>query len=361
MKVLFLNVDLGYGGAEKMMAWVANALSEAGNDVTFLTYRDANANYQKLLPTVRREHIQLESDGGSILGFAKCVTNLRRYIKKEQFDLAIAFLSPSQIRLVQACKGTNTKVLLSQRSDPYYKSKLKGLRKLLSSQMGKLFLQADAFVFQTPKAQQYYSQEIQKKSVVIPNPIRPLCRTIERNPEKRIVNVARLDLKQKRQDLIIAAFNKISPRYPEYILEFYGSGADENLLKELAKDNPNIIFKGVTTNVVESIQNAAMFVLASDFEGIPNALLEAMSLGLPCVSTDCSPGGAALLIDSPDCGSIVPRNDVDALAEAMRKYIENPEIAESHGVNAMSVNDRFSEEKIAKQWKSFVNSLSNEN
>lgn len=361
MRLLFFNTDLGYGGAEKMMAWVANVLSEEGNDVTFLTYRDASANYQRLLPSVKREHIQLESGGGSIVGFFRCARKLRKYIKKEQFDLAIAFLSPSQIRLVQACKGTKTKVLLSHRGDPYYKCKLTGLRKLFSFHMGELFLLADAFVFQTPKAQKYYSQEVQQKSVVIPNPIRPLFRTAERNPERRIVNVARLDLKQKRQDLIISAFNKISKNYPEYTLEFYGSGEDENMLRELAKGNPNIIFRGVTTNVVESIQNAAMFVLASDFEGIPNALLEAMSLGVPCISTDCSPGGSALLIDSPDCGTIVPRNDVDALAEAMCKYIDDIKLAESHGINAMNVNERFSEKKIAKQWVSFVNSLPNEN
>lgn len=361
MKLLFLNVDLGYGGAEKMMAWTASVLSEVGHDVTFLTYRDTDARYQKLAPHVRREHIQLESGGGSLLGFVKCTFKLRRFILNRKFDVAIAFLSPSQIRLVKACKGTKTRVLLSQRGDPYYKSELTGLKKLLSSHMEKLFLQADAYVFQTPRAKQYYSQEIQQKSVVISNPIRPLHRTSKRNPEKRIVNVARLDLKQKRQDIIILAFKKISVSHPDYKLEFYGSGEDEVVLRELAKDNPNIIFKGVTTNLVESIQNAAMFVLASDFEGIPNALLEAMSLGIPCISTDCSPGGAALLIDSPDCGTIVPRNNVEALSDAMCRYMENSNLAESHGLNAMKVNNCFSEEKISKQWISFIDSLSNEN
>lgn len=360
MKILFLNVDLGYGGAEKMMAWTANQLCAYGYDVTFLTYRDPNANYQELDENVKRHHIQLESKGGGVLDFFRTSRRIHKYIKQEQFDVAIAFLSPSQIRLVQACKGTTTKVLLSHRADPYLKSHLTGIRRLVSSLMGRLFLQADAYVFQTYKAQAFFPEYIQNRSVVIPNPIHPLKRTKERIPDKRIVNVSRLELVQKRQDLIIEAFNIICDKYPEYTLEFYGDGPDEEILKKKAEGNSRILFKGVTTNVVESIQNAALFVLASDYEGIPNALLEAMSIGVPCVSTDCSPGGASLLIDNKEKGIIVKCGDSDVLANAIEYMILHPAFAEETAKKALDVNERFAEKEISKKWFEFVNRIINE-
>lgn len=357
MKLLFVNVDLGYGGAEKMMVWVANQMAKVGNDVTFLTYRDEKVNYQPLSPSIRRIHLQLETNGGSLLGFLKSSRALRKHIKKERYDVAVAFLSPSQIRLVKACRGTDTISLISQRGDPYYKSQQTGIRRILSKWMNKFFCEADAYVFQTQQAMSYYPEYIQDKGTVISNPIHIIPRTAPRQADKRIVNVARLDIKQKRQDLLIAAFNMLSNKYPEYTLEFYGSGEDELQLKKMASCNRRIVFKGLTNNVVESIQNASMFVLTSDFEGIPNALLEAMSLGVPCISTDCSPGGAAMLIDSPEKGILVEKGNTKALAAAMEKFILNPDMAEGCGQRAEIVNELFNENRIALQWKEFFDKI----
>lgn len=359
MKLLFVNVDLGYGGAEKMMVWVANQMAKLGNDVTFMTYRDEKANYQPLEPSIRRIHLQLEANGGSIFGFLKSSRVLRKHIIKERYDVAVAFLSPSQIRLVKACKGTDTISLISQRGDPYYKSQLKGIRKIVSKWMNKLFYEADAYVFQTKQAMSYYPHYIQEKGAVIANPIHISPRLVPRRADKRIVNVARLDIKQKRQDLLIDAFNMLSDKYPEYTLVLYGSGEDEQLLKTMASSNSRIVFKGVTNNVVESIQNASMFVLTSDFEGIPNALLEAMSLGVPSISTDCSPGGAAMLIDSPEKGILVEKGDAKALAAAMEKFIVNPDFAEECGKHAKVVNELYNENRIALEWKEFFDKIVN--
>ena len=165
---------------------------------------------------------------------------------------------------------------------------------------------------------------------------------------------------QKRQDLIIHAFNKISEKYHDYTLELYGSGPDEQYLRYLASKNDRIIFKGVTTNVAESIQNASMFVLASDYEGIPNALLEAMSIGVPCISTDCSPGGASLLIDNREKGILVERGSIDQLAEAIDFMLSNQDYAESAAIKAMDVNERFSEERIANSWYEFLIKITHE-
>ena len=118
--------------------------------------------------------------------------------------------------------------------------------------------------------------------------------------------------------------------------------------------NEKIKMCGVTADIVEAIQNATMFVLTSDYEGIPNALLEAMSLGVPCVSTDCSPGGAAMLIDNYKTGIIVERGNVFDIYKAMKYMVEHPDEAEEMGKNAMYVNDEYSVGVIEKKWVQFV-------
>ena len=356
MKILFLNTNIGYGGASKIMVWVANVCAHANHDVTFLTYRDDNCR-QKLNPSVNSVHIQLEDLSGRGKGLFHTVKVLRRYIRENHFDIAIGFLPPSQLRLALACKGVKCKTLFSHRGDPFQSSK--GIKnKIINYIAYKAFCSADAFVFQTQMAANYYSKDIRKKSEVICNPIYPLVRTIARegNVTKDIVCVARLDIKQKRQDLLIRAFDIISSKYPEYKLKLYGDGYeyDEKILREKARDNNNVCFMGATNDVASAIQNAAMLVLSSDYEGIPNALLEAMSIGVPCISTDCSPGGAAMLIQNKKNGLLVPRNDVLSLADAMEYMISHPSEAELMGQRGMYVCESFSEEVIAKKWLSFI-------
>jgi glycosyltransferase involved in cell wall biosynthesis len=357
-KILLINENIGYGGATKILSFVANTLAERGHEVTFLTYRE-KVCFQKLDKTVKLIHIPFESIDRRAVLIPYTVFKLHKFIKSNYFDVAIAFLSPSQLRLITACWLTKTKVLVSQRGDPYQKPK--GIKNNLISKINRfIFSQADFFVFQTKMAQEFYSKKVQLRSCVIPNPIRPLARTMPRTQktvEKKIVCVARLDLNQKRHDLLIKAFKMLSCEYPDYTLELYGTGEDESIIRDLIGQSNNINLCGMTKNVVAAIQNAAMFVLTSDYEGIPNALLEAMSLGVPCISTDCSPGGAAMLIENGINGLLVNQGDVVGLYNAMKYYVKNPHIAETMGAKGTEVCDRFSEEIISELWRETVGSL----
>ena len=356
MKILFLNTNIGYGGASKIMVWLANKLAIEGNEVTLLTYRDGR-EFQSLEKDVKHVHIQLETLSGQGKGLFHTIKVLHNYLKKESFNWAIAFLSPSHLRLALACKGTQTKILFSHRGDPYHQSK-----KIKSIILGRIvfwaFKQADYYVFQTEKAKAFYSKKIQNKSVVIANPVVPLQRTVAREGhiEKHIVNVSRLDIHQKRQDVLIKAFIMIADRYPNYTLDLYGDGEDERTLRELAHNNSQIRFMGKTANVVEAIQNATMFVLSSDFEGIPNALIEAMSLGVPCISTDCSPGGAAMLIQNKENGLLVPCCNPQLLSEAMAFFIDNPKQCEAMGKKGIEINEKYNESRIKAAWIQTLNS-----
>lgn len=358
MKLLFLNTNIGYGGAEKMIVWLANQCAENGHDVTFFTYRD-NKIMQPLSRLVKYNHVQLET-GGASLSMLRTVQYLHDYIKEEKFEIGVAFLSPSMLRMALAAKGTKMKVIFSHRGDPYYRAPQTSLKLKLFGRLNSwAFRQADWYVFQTQQAKEYFCSEIQSRSTVIPNPITPLARTKGREGkiEKVIVTVGRIDIKQKRQDLLIEAFNLISPKYPDFELRIYGSGENEAELTNLAKTNGRIKLMGKTSKVAEAIQNAAFFVLTSDFEGIPNALLEAMSLGLPCISTDCSPGGAKMVIDGSDKGIVVERGNAKKLSEAMEYLILNPDSAEKMGNSAMEVNTRFHQCTISKMWLDIISKV----
>lgn len=356
MKILFLNTNIGYGGASKMMVWVANQCAEQGHDVFFLTYRNKDV-LQKLNVRIKLVQETLEEEKGKV-NFIATVMWLHNFIMANCFDLGVAFLSPSILRMAIAAMGTKIKVVFSQRGDPYQSSS--NSQNLKMKVVGLLnrwaFNQADGYVFQTQMAQAYYCKAIQRRSVVIPNPIRPVsgARRSKGDVRKSFVAIGRLDLKQKRQDLMIEAFNLISYKYPDFKLEIYGDGEDEVKVKNLVVSNPNIQLMGKTDNTAAAIRNAWAAVLASDFEGIPNALLESMSLGVPSISTDCSPGGAAMLIRNKENGLLVPRGDSIALAGAMEYTILHHEETEMIGARGMEVNELYSENTIRKEWMDFL-------
>ena len=100
-----------------------------------------------------------------------------------------------------------------------------------------------------------------------------------------------------------------------------------------------------------------MFIITSDFEGISNSLLEAMAAGLPCVSTDHTPGGARLLIQDHENGLLAPVADCEGLAAAMCEFAENPSLAEKCGNNAKDVVNRFDPQRIIDTWENYIISL----
>ena len=111
---------------------------------------------------------------------------------------------------------------------------------------------------------------------------------------------------------------------------------------------------GAKEEIQEYIKDASLFVLSSDYEGIPNALIEAMAIGLPCVSTDCSPGGARELIVNGKDGFIVPCGDAQKLADAIRKMINDKSLARECGTNARQICQRTAVWKISEEWMTYI-------
>ena len=169
--------------------------------------------------------------------------------------------------------------------------------------------------------------------------------------------VGRLN-KQKNFCMLIDAFAAFYKQHPEYTLSIYGNGDLELSLQEYIdkKDLSSVVvLEGFCSDVHRNILKAGMFVMSSDFEGMPNALLEAMAIGLPCISTDCPCGGPRMLITPYENGLLVPTNDCEKMLEAMLYMAEHSEQAQKMAEHASEVGKKAAVDEIAKEWLNIIN------
>lgn len=337
-----------YSGGAKMFLWVAKTLASRGHKIVIVTYKKSeNVTLPSNITWFNNEDL----DGKSLF---KIIFKVRSIIKEEHPDISISFLLDANIINILACLKLKTKSIFCERLDPfkpgYYKLKL----------LKPIFRYADGAVYQLKKVAEYYNN-FKGEYAVIPNPVKINSAIKIDKPfndrENRIVYMARMDLFQKRQDLLIDSFELFVKKHPEYKLFLYGNGPDEVKIKQiiaLKGLEEKVFMPGISNNAIEELINSKFNVMTSDFEGIPNALIEAMAVGLPCISTDCSPGGASLLIENGKNGFLVDRNDKKAIVEKMNWIAEHGEEADQIGKEAMNVSQRFNEKIIGDMWDNFV-------
>ena len=175
---------------------------------------------------------------------------------------------------------------------------------------------------------------------------------------KEIVTVGRIDI-NKNQRMLIEAFAPIAEEFPEWNVALYGEGPDcDNLVKRVKELQleKRILFKGVHDDIPQRIEDAAIFVLTSKQEGMPNALIEAMVLGLAVISTDCPCGGPRDLIQQDGNGVLIPVDNTQALTEALRRLMKDKELREELGEKALQLKDRVLPSCVNAQWEEYLNS-----
>lgn len=360
MKVVCYMSTLSDGGAERVMSVLANCLARRGHDVTLVVSYTKPGEYA-LDASVERVVLDEKNISYASKGRIKRIWNrlskLRSICKQKNADILISFLSNINIGAILSTRFIKTKNLISVRSDPKVAYSGKNIAALV-----KLFYPiAEGCVFQTEEAKQWFSKKIQRKSRIILNPIADAFYDVTpaAMQEKRIVTCGRLD-EQKRFDLLIDAFDKICDAFPDYKLEIYGQGylrkALQAQIDKLGRED-RICLMGRCNDVPNTIKDASLFVLSSDYEGLPNALMEAMVLSLPVISTDCGGGGARALIENGVDGLIVPCGDVDALANAMRESLSNPAAAKRRGEKAGEKAKTFSTENVVTQWETYITQI----
>ena len=353
MKIALIAYMHGNGGAERQISKLSNELAQMGHCVQMLVLAEYNLKYH-ISDSVFVQNLTYAEKSGihPIIGRFYA---LRKAYKSFRPDVTIHFNYQSVYLTILNRKTLRGKIIFAERGDPTNKSDY-----TLPLRILRFFtnIRTDGFVFQTRGAQSFFNQRTQKRSIVIPNSVAVKEGVYSKvnNREKKIVSSGRLH-PQKNQALLISAFSKIASRYPDYTLEIYGDGElREELsqqIKVLGLEN-RVLLKGVVKNIFEVTRSATLFVLSSDYEGMPNALMEAMALGVPCISTDCSPGGARDLIDEGVNGWITPIKDVDSLADRMAFVLSHLDIAEEVATNAMKITSTHTDESVFAMWDQFI-------
>lgn len=360
MNIMFCIGSLGKGGAERVVANLCNYLSEENNVSIAMTKKNIQYNIKK---NIKLFFLNKSNSKNFIKKNILMLFRLKQVISSSKPDVIICFLKEPTYRVLflkfLCLIKRNIKVIISVRNNPniiYEKFFDKLLMKIL-------YNKANFFIFQTQDAKEYFSKNIQSKSIIIPNPINPdfVCKPYTGTREKSIVTVGRL-VEQKNQKLLIDAFYEIQKENPEYVLRIYGEGPLKDKLcrycNSLKIDN-KVFFMGVVDNLKEEIYKSGIFVLTSDYEGMPNALMEAMAMGLPCISTDCPIGGPKFLIKNNLNGILFPVGNKDKLIENLKLLILDKSYASAIGNEANKIIKTLNPEKINQEWKKNIYNLIN--
>ena len=353
-KCLLLIPRMGNGGAERVMATIANNLCR-DHEVRILTMTDDAESFYPL-----DERVSIRGLGRGVnrknkitklfsmaTGGIRVFFALRREIKAWRPDGVLAFLGPASfLALSLKVLGLKFRLVVSERYDPTARGR--GYRFLEK----KLFPRANVIVCQSQKAASFFHKK-RDKVVVIPNPISadaipPRCEGARRHT---VVGVGRLDT-QKNFKMLISAFAKLPGQFADYTLEIYGGGWQEKELQahiEALGLQDRAHLMGVKKGVMHYVSDAALYVMSSDFEGFPNALVEAMATGLPVISTDFPTGVAREIIGEKN-GIVIPVGDCNALTEAMVKILSDPSQWDAMSIENRKLLDALSEERVTKKW-----------
>lgn len=215
----------------------------------------------------------------------------------------------------------------------------------------------------------FFEKEIREYSIstpvcTIPNPVAPVETPVSYGEKQkyRIISVARLDKKQKRQHLLIEAFSKTAGQFPQWNLEFWGSGTAhpdyaESLKKQVESHHleNRISFKGETKKISRVYEQTDLFVFPSAFEGFPNALAEAMSYGIPVIAMKDCPSSAALVKDGET--GLLAENTED-LASKMSRLMKDRELREKLGKNGRQSMEAYTPDHIFEKWEVLMEKVS---
>lgn len=354
MRIVFLSYLHGFGGAEKQNVMLANAMVERGHDVTIVSICVDNNCYSL---DERVKYMFLPDRKTGILRVLTRYQDIKKTLNELKPDVTVNFWFQSAYMTALMRKSITGKVVYSERGDPgdrEYSGAIGIIRKFTLPRI-------DGFVFQSKGAQSFFNKAVQSRSVVIPNPV--FVKTCDfpevKKRKKVIVTVGRLH-PQKNQKLLVDAFALIADCIPEYTLEIYGEGELKNELQKQIdnlKLTNRVFLKGTSKEIHRLIYDASLFVLSSNYEGLPNTLLEAMALGIPSISTDCKPGGAREIIDDNVNGIIVPVEDKHKLALAIIKVLNDSKMQIEFGEKAKESALRFLPEKIYDSWQNFLGNI----
>ncbi|MBQ0110312.1 MAG: glycosyltransferase [Oscillospiraceae bacterium] len=348
-KYMFVTPTLSVGGAQRAVSVLSSALAKLGQDVCVLKYYTASGEYP-IDSGVKVISFVNDADEYQKCNIVQRIRFIRKTIKKEKPDFVIPFLFQVALAVDIAVKGLNVNVFQTIRNNPNLELSNKA-EKFLRDRM--VYKSKCTFV-QNLEQKLYFNKKIHDKIHIIINPVCDEFFSIEHkgNSGEFIFCAAGRLSAQKNFELLIRSFIDVFDNNRNVKLIIYGEGELREKLQSIIDSSgysATILLPGRTNDMIKAYSNADVFVLSSDYEGMPNALIEAMAAGVPSISTDC-PTGPSDLVDDGENGILVPVGDEKALSQAMKKMFEDVNMREKFSVSGrMKIKEICSSENIAGQ------------
>jgi GalNAc-alpha-(1->4)-GalNAc-alpha-(1->3)-diNAcBac-PP-undecaprenol alpha-1,4-N-acetyl-D-galactosaminyltransferase len=356
-KIGFVIGTLSSGGAERVISTLSNTLVNRF-DITIITFTKSIPFYT-LDSRIKVVSCQEKTNKPkSIIDSLKLnytlVKSISNIAKQEKIDILIGFITSANILTVLASKINHIPSIISERNNPL----VEDVPKLWEILRRFTYPKANTLVLQTKGIKKLYEKKIRPhKITILPNPIASELSKLRHNnakTEKIILSVGRLD-KNKCHDELITAFKTINPI--GWKVQIIGDGNKKQELATLIEkynllDKIEIISK--VKNIDKYYNEASIFVFTSKTEGFPNALLEAMHFGLPCISTDCDFGPSDLISDGEN-GFLIPVNDQEKLTNKLTRLINDENLQIKFSKNAKHTTEDYMSEKVVAQWEALIN------
>lgn len=359
MRVVFYISSFSRGGAERVVTTLAKKMN--GDQEVFVV-TDTISKNEYDLPDVKRIN----------MGYVVYPNVLKRAIHKLQYicklrkkmqelhpDVVISFSIDSALRMKKAVKNTKIKQIVSVRSNPSVDYKTETEVQNIIAKIQDL----DGFVFQTGEQRDFFGKDIAADSVVILNPMAEEFsgKDVEVDKKREVATFGRMT-KSKDHATLLRAYDLAAEKLPDYVFSIYGDGELREKMEEIReslKHKERILLQGECTDVKNKMKQISVFVLSSRNEGLPNALMEAMALSLPVISTDCPCGGPAAIIEHDKNGILVPVGDEVRLAEAIVELCSDTSKAHMLGMEASKIRQTCDADRIANQWIQYMEKVVN--
>lgn len=363
MKIAFYVGSLSKGGAERVILNLAKYFLSIQYEVVMVNYHIEQNEYA-LPEGIKRYIVDLTEDeitSSRIVNFQRRFSKLRNVWKKERPDRIVSFIGKTNLMTIATSRFLHIPVIISVRSNPAREYQSRAMR--LGMKM--LFPMADGLVLQTNQAKAYFSSGLQQKAVILPNSIAPdFIRPLYQGERIHdIVSVGRLD-QNKNQLLLVKAFGELikegllyREEQADWRLVLYGDGSMRKKIEAYCEQEQlqeRVILMGVQDHIADQIQKASIFVLTSRQEGMPNALIEAMALGLAVIATDCPCGGPADLIQDDVNGYLIPVDDKELLKMRLHTLIEQSQKREAFGKEACKIVETLHPDRVNAMWKDYL-------
>lgn len=352
LKLLILTPSLGAGGAERVLSILSSSFADNFEKVIIVVWKTTPVFYS-LDSRIEIIWIPRMVDNKGIF---KQMQWVRAFVKSYCPNVVLSFLAPYNMLALVSLLGIKVPKLVAERSDPRINKRGKPVRILRNL----LYYSASGILCQTENMKNYFKGQLHKKAKVIFNPLlideKQIGCAINCPKEDLIVSVGRLAT-FKNHILLIQAFKKFLEENPGYKLKIFGEGEErDNLIHYIVSQHleENVFLMGNSTNIFEDIKNAKAFVLSSKYEGMPNALIEAMAIGLPCISTKVS-GAVDLIVDGVN--GYLCEEDPIQISELLKLIVNNEQSARSVSINATKIVYLLDAKYINLEWISYIKSF----